>query len=225
MNRWLSLVRVHMSLMFPWSNSVKVLGLSYEIAERGESYRREAFLMSVQAVIDLWEKIESLLQEKRPEYLQVLNDGASKEQIAQLESLIGLKLPEEIRVSLQRHDGQKQDVISVWGGQELLSCEGIAYNWQTNKELLDEGVGWNDGEVEEGVKQQWWSPQWIPWLNNGGGDLTCIDLDPAADGKVGQVIDVGHDSGERPLLYPSFVEFMADFVEDLKSGAAFYYDD
>ena len=168
---------------------------------------------------------EQVTVEKRPNCLHILNEGASEKQISQLESLIGLKLPEEVRASLKRHDGQKSNVISVWGGLELLSCEGIAHNWQINKELLSEETGWEDGEVEEGVKQQWWNPRWIPWLDNGRGDLTCIDMDPATEGSKGQIIDVGHDSGERPLLYPGFIDFMADFVEDLKSGAAFEYDD
>ena len=179
--------------------------------------------MATDFIDQTWNRVENWLRQNRPNYYSALGDGASESEIQQLEDTVGRRLPEEVRASLRRHNGQDRNQPWVWCGQILMSCKEIASDWSSFKESFDEDDGgWDeDFEGEDGVLQQWWNPGWIPWLSNGGGDFTCIDLAPAEGGTVGQVIDFGHDSGERPLLYPSFTAFLVSFADRLEAGTAY----
>ncbi|WVB72209.1 SMI1/KNR4 family protein (plasmid) [Pseudomonas aeruginosa] len=52
-------------------------------------------------------------------------------------------------------------------------------------------------EPQSGVAATWWSDLWIPFAANDEGDCICLDLEPAAEGAKGQVIQVWHDDGGR----------------------------
>ena len=68
---------------------------------------------------------------------------------------------------------------------EFLSCEEIVSQGKTWKELLD-GGDFKDTFYgsDDGIKNDWWNPKWIPFAHNGGGDHLCLDLDPASSGTL-----------------------------------------
>ena len=69
------------------------------------------------------------------------------------------------------------------------------------------------------VRADWWNRRWVPVGVNGVGDLICLDLDPPRGGKVGQVIEVLHEDGDRTVLAPSLGAWLEQFAADLEAGA------
>src|SRR5262249_742235 len=66
--------------------------------------------------------------------------------------------------------------------------------------------------------QMWWSPRWVPFLDNGGGDHQCIDMGGAFGGVEGQVINFWHDWESRDIEYLSLEKWLETFVASLEAG-------
>jgi len=75
------------------------------------------------------------------------------------------------------------------------------------------------------VKPVSWSRRWIPVLHNGAGDFLCVDLDPPADGRLGQVIAVYHDEPSRIRMARSHSSWLARFADRLDAGCYGYDED
>lgn len=170
----------------------------------------------------VWERIEAALAERFPELLATLNPGASEEAIVASEAALGIRFPDDFRLSVKRHDGQGA-FRRLMGVGPLLPLEGIVVQWQVWKELLDDGTFEDDGEPFEsmphpGVKPDWWNARWIPITHDGSGNHDCLDLDPADGGSSGQVIEMWHDDDIRPLNAPSLTAWLTEFLEELEAG-------
>ena len=91
---------------------------------------------------------------------------------------------------------------------------GHLHGGMSGKRLLEQGEFEDrDSDPECGIKTGWWRLGWVPFVSNGRGDHLCLDLDPDADGKVGQVIEVSHDVQERCLVSSTFSEWLATEVQ------------
>lgn len=178
----------------------------------------------------LWNRIKAVLQEIAPELLKQLNPGISQKEIEILEAAIGTKLPEDMVAFYKVHNGQDRESAGLINGEELLSLERVYDEWFVWKDLSDNGTFEEDkvafrSEPENGIKNDWWNPKWIPVTYNGSGDHICIDLDPAAEGKKGQMIRMWHDARERSLESGSFKEWIENYVHLLESGQMVYDED
>jgi len=153
-----------------------------------------------------------------------LKEGASDKEFAALEDKLQVQLPEDFKQFYKFHNGQSEDAPYITPLGEMLSLEGIAFQWELWKGLVDDNVFEdNNSEPDEGIKDDWYNPKWIPFTYDGSGNHLCIDLDPAEGGKVGQVITMWHDGSERELIAGSFNEWLALFVQQLNDGY-FRYD-
>ncbi|MFK7857105.1 MAG: SMI1/KNR4 family protein [Granulosicoccus sp.] len=173
-----------------------------------------------------WNRFESWLKAHFPEGYGDLNEPATDEQISILESKLNVNLPLEFVEFLKIHNGQRGESGWIIGGSELLSVERIIDEWEVWNGLL---VG---GEFEDcknkrdnGVKDDWWNPNWVPFTYDGGGNHLCIDLDPAESGTTGQIITMWHDELDRKILATSFEMWFALYVQDVESGKYIYSDD
>lgn len=166
-----------------------------------------------------WIRIEAWLAANAPRI--VLNPPASREAIAEAEAFLGVQFPADVRETYLRHDGQKDGSPWMLEGWEWLSLENIKSQWSVWKDLLDGGEF--DGIQNEGdgrcVRNDWWHRAWIPLTYSGAGDHHCLDLAPGRRGVSGQIIEMWHDDGARPVIAHSFVEWLADFADRLESGA------
>jgi cell wall assembly regulator SMI1 len=171
----------------------------------------------------IWDRIHSWLREHAPTILESLNPGASAEQVSAAEEALGVTFPADVRETYRLHDGQ-----GPWAsgyppaflyGWEWLSLERVVEDWNVWKGLLDEGQfgGWTV-EAAAGVREVWWHPGWVPLTDGPGGDHHCLDLAPAAGGKVGQVISMWHDYEDRSRLAWSFAEWLGAFADQLEEG-------
>lgn len=169
---------------------------------------------------DAWSRIEAWLAAHAPASAAGLNPPASPEAIAAAERSLGVTFPDDVRAAYLRHDGQASDSPWMLEGWEWLSLERIVDEWQVWKGLLDDGDfedGASDGDGEV-VRSDWWHPAWIPLTYSGGGDHHCVDLAPGPKGSLGQIIQMWHDDGDRPVIASSFSVWVADYADRLEGG-------
>jgi cell wall assembly regulator SMI1 len=143
---------------------------------------------------EIWAQIDNWLGVNAPEILDLLQPGASDDEISELENFLSVQLPEDVKSSYRIHNGQSEYkcglIVNDW---ELLSLARIVDEWTVWKELLDDGIFQNEDGQDQGskpvpgVSNVWWSSRWIPITYNGGGDHHCLDLNPAEGGNVGQI--------------------------------------
>jgi len=173
-----------------------------------------------------WDRIESRLRANAPQVLASLRPGATDEQIAETEKLLGVAFPKPVRESYRIHDGQaphsRYGLIDGW---EFLSLERIKEEWGCWMGLLDaDDLAGRETETQAGVRPGWWNPGWIPLIYGGTGDTHCLDLDPAPGGDLGQIITMWHDSPERHILAPSFSAWLGQLANALEAGRNFLDD-
>ena len=117
---------------------------------------------------EIWLKIEAWLRANAPEHLDILASGASDVQISELEAILSIQLPEDVKSSYRIHNGQTSYDYGLINGCEFLSLERIKDEWQIWKGLLDSGTfqdedGQDQGcEPDLGICNVWWSSKWIP---------------------------------------------------------------
>ena len=170
---------------------------------------------------DVWKRLELALKRFAPDVKKSLNRPATNAKLAGLESRLGLQLPAEVRASYLLHDGQKAEhagllpegFADLEDEYRLLPLVEILSEWEPWKELsvIGEFAG-NTATPDAGVRADWWNLGWVPIASNGGGDSVCIDLAPDADGTLGQVILMSHESSDRLLLARSLGELLADLA-------------
>ncbi|MCU0546814.1 MAG: SMI1/KNR4 family protein [Oscillatoriaceae cyanobacterium Prado104] len=173
---------------------------------------------------EIWTKIETWLIANAPQILEVLQPGASDDRISELEELLSIQLPEDVKSSYRIHNGQFTYNYGLIYGREFLSLARIKDEWECWKELLDSGTfETEDGEdigseAAPGICNVWWSPKWIPLTYDGAGDRDCLDLNPAVGGTVGQIVTMWHDDSERKIVAPSFRVWLQQYADRLESG-------
>ncbi len=174
----------------------------------------------------LWQEFEEWLAVHWPEGLADLNQGATAEQLRALEVALGVSLPAPFVECLKIHNGQQGNAGGMFDNSEFLSTDAIAEQWNVWRELLEsgefEGIA---SEAERGVRTDWWNRNWIPFTHNGGGDHYCLDLQPATDGALGQVITMWHDMGERRIVAVNFHAWLAEYVASVRAGNIEYSED
>ena len=154
-----------------------------------------------------------------------LNAGASEADFAELEQTLGYALPEEFK-ELYRVANGEADIDGVFAGDEWLSIERIIDEYDIWQALHADGSFQNDDGSDFGCQPEdagikpdfWWNPKWIPLTADGGGNSKMIDLDPAEQGRVGQIIQMWHDDEAREKVANSLREFLQNYVRDLEAG-------
>jgi cell wall assembly regulator SMI1 len=174
----------------------------------------------------LWQRIESWLSRHAPHAWHMLREGASEGEIQQAEVVMRITLPEDCRASCRIHNGgYALDLVTE---MQILPLEEIVSLWQVLKDCLDQG-SWDDLTPDHFLQDRsrwqtlplqlvWWHPQWIPCGSDRAGNCCCLDLAPAPEGSVGQVIDWDHEVGPSRVLASSFMELLTTFANDLEAG-------
>ncbi|PZO44117.1 MAG: molybdenum cofactor biosynthesis protein MoeA [Pseudanabaena frigida] len=172
---------------------------------------------------EIWAQIDNWLKINAPQVFEVLQSGVSDDEISELEKLLSIQLPEDVKASYRIHNGQSDFSYGLIEGREFLSLERIKEEWQIWKDLLDSETFQDDGvdqgcNPELGIINVWWSAKWLPITYDGGGNHDCLDLNPAEGGTVGQIITMWHDDAERKIVAPSFRIWLQKYAEGLASG-------
>jgi len=147
-------------------------------------------------------------------------------EIQQAELTLALRLPEDFKASCRLHNGGY--VVDLVTEMQILSLEEVVSNWQILKDCLDQG-SWDDLTPDQFLQDRsrwqtpplqlvWWHPQWVPIGRDRAGNCCCLDMAPAPEGLVGQVIDWDHEVGPSRVLAPGFFEILSTFADDLEAG-------
>lgn len=155
-------------------------------------------------------RLDAWLELHRPVYHRQLNRPASAQTIARLEKHVGQPLPAAFKALLQWKNGQRLDCYeALQFNRSFMSVADILEARSDLNALLDAG----DFE-----RANWWSKQWVPFLDNGGGDLLVIDLEGSFGGKPGQILEFWHDETWRTIVHASFEAWLGAFVASLEAG-------
>ena len=148
-----------------------------------------------------------------------LSEGASDEEIAKAEGIIGLTFPKTLKDLLKITNGEGNEKYKQGAGLGILgfyflSSDGIIREWQRFKE-------WDDYEKE--VYQEKllitniYNPKRIPFASDGSGQLLCIDFDPNTEGEQGQIIYLPCAEPEPVSViaksFDDYIEFIINSVE------------
>ncbi len=169
-------------------------------------------------IAESWKRIEQWLEENYQGGPSFMADGASDDALAAAEEEMGLTFPEGFKQWLRLHDGQQKSV-GVIGGWRFLSLSEVVSCWRFLTEHLDAGE-YEDFEAEgDGkVRADGWNRAWIPFLAGPAGDHYCVDLQPDARGREGQVLIWWHDWEDRSVQAASFEDWLAAQAEKFASG-------
>lgn len=171
----------------------------------------------------LWEILKKELIAQEVDLTDALKEGANEKDFEEAEKIMGIKFPIDFKEFYKIHNGQNDMKTWLIYEQEFLSLKRIVSEWKIWKDLYDKKTFEKDGipytsSADEGVKDVWWNPKWIPITYDGCGNHYCIDFDPDKNGKVGQIITMYHDDDIRDLVSNSFKEFIEKYIDDLKTG-------
>lgn len=180
---------------------------------------------------EIWGKIDAWLAVHAPQVLATLNAGATDAQIAEAEATLAIQFPEDMKAAYRIHNGQANNDYGLMDGREFLSLARIVDEWQVWKELLDDGTFQTDEGEDQGcapalgIRNVWWSAQWIPLTYDGSGNHDCLDMSPAEGGTVGQIITMWHDDPIREIVAPSFQAWLQQYALGLASGLLVFSED
>ncbi|MCR5890039.1 SMI1/KNR4 family protein [Hymenobacter sp. J193] len=164
----------------------------------------------------LLSRLDTLLQQHRPEYYATLAPPATATELDALEAAFQLKLPTELRQWYGWHNGhlesksifQNHEFIQ---GNSLAPLSSVAESMRVNCELLAAG---------EYFMPNWWQTNWVPFLENGGGDHICLDLEGTFTGQPGQVLEQWHDMEQRTVLFPDLTAWLRAVVQAYEQAGA-----
>jgi cell wall assembly regulator SMI1 len=168
------------------------------------------------AIQDIWREIEAWYKKNVPGILENLKHPASDEQIKEFEARLGISLPPDYRASLKTHNGDHN-----FHDYHYLYIDGALKKWQMLTKLGEDGTfeGWRVEEAHRGIIQNtWWHRAWIPFAEDGCGNLLCIDMAPGANGVEGQVIRMELRTGPESSGHKSFFSWLQRYKDDLYAG-------
>ncbi len=170
-------------------------------------------------IIDLWTRYKSWLRYNVPKSFRGFKKGASTLQLSRVQKKLGINFTDDVREFYQIHNGQVQRRILLFNESELLSFQLMILEWAHWKELHDDGeFNHLKSESDPEVQPVWWDKNWIPFTDNGAGDHLCIDFNPTAKGKYGQIISLYHDQSYREKVADSLYEWFFNYINDLEKG-------
>ena len=179
--------------------------------------------MKTLSMTELWQQLEQFLLGAAPEVYKNLNPGASRDEIKRVAREMNVEFDVSCVECYSIHNGQVADSPGLFNAEEFLSLERMVDAWKTWNETLRSGAfARAKGAPSGSVKGDWYNSKWIPFTYQSRGDYLCLDYDPAAGGKKGQIIRLIHDDPERSVIAGSLLDFLNDFNGQILAGNFVY---
>lgn len=227
----LALPRIEIPTLWPTKIAQLVAAeIRMQLEELGVDYKgdfvvpvmKEAELKATGSVEERWKTISTWLAANHPHILAQWNPPATEDEIASVETQLGVVFPADYRAFLKLHNGQS-DYAPMVGLGPLSKVQDIAAN---RGNMFGEEMEIDAHFVGEGVRAVDYSRKWIPIsVSARGRDKLCLDLDPAPGGHVGQIIEYIADAAERPLIAKSFADLLSKYFEHAQTGEIDLTDD
>lgn len=115
----------------------------YETQSNGGEIPMQSFqdgLPPPPPVAHSWERIDAWTEENYPELSDQICEGCTTNDLNELEHMLDCSLPQEIRESLQIHDGQERGGLptGIIFGSMLLDCEEMVQEWDNWRKVNQE---------------------------------------------------------------------------------------
>jgi cell wall assembly regulator SMI1 len=152
---------------------------------------------------ELLTRLDRWLAQHRKRFHKNLQPGASSAELKALATSLGQPLPASLCALLEWHNGQGDDYVGYFENHWLLMSTGMIV--AAKKEL--------DGGAVDG-----WKREWIPFLDDDGGDYLVLDTGK----KEPPVLAFYLDQPEAAKsMAPSLEAWFKDFVAAVEAGGYF----
>ncbi len=171
--------------------------------------------MSV-SIQSLWQRIDAIVARHEPTKCVTPSRVASDEEIFAVETLLGVKLPDELRLFYQKFSHDWAWRLGRWVIQPLPDL-GFLTDCMTGSTVCDYVF------VDSG---QYWNPKWIDFAEDlDGKKFMCLNLDPDTEVEstgslfslVGEVFEFDMEDGHILGEGVSFREWLEDLLTELES--------
>ncbi|PCH38155.1 hypothetical protein WOLCODRAFT_161341 [Wolfiporia cocos MD-104 SS10] len=186
-----------------------------------------------------WERLQRWLSREYPELGDTLNYGILPQDLAQIEMSMGITLPPAVRESYLCVDGQEAESAAgcsegLFFGLTLLPLEDVLEEWRFWREVDDDpntGANLRLREVMQSIPPGWVRREyscrgWIPLVADKAGNYLGVDMNPAENGTIGQVIVFGRDFDTKVVMWRGdgpggWGKWFSSFVDDIESGEGY----
>ncbi|KAJ53004.1 cell wall assembly regulator SMI1 [Clostridium tetanomorphum] len=153
------------------------------------------------------EILDTYLRKLRPDFYSELNDPLKENEIKDLEAKFNVILPEDLKLLYKWKNGQKGNCYESFANNStFIPLEEALNSAKELTSMID-----SDFDIDN-----WWNENWIPILENGGGDSICYDIAGIFTNEKGQLIEFWHEDNDRNVIAPnlkSFIEAINRFYE------------
>lgn len=161
------------------------------------------------------EKYLLKLETELPDIRDRLNGGADEAELIHLETITGHALPEEFKKLYRSFDGEGFKETGFMAGLRFLTLKEVIHELEFFKGVDEEMTAMGTRAVKDAPLSELC---WIFFAFDSSRAFLAMDLSPAAEGKIGQIIAVDYDTNETYLLAGSMDEFFGKMTAWLEEG-------
>jgi len=152
-------------------------------------------------------KLDTWLKKHRIDFYANLNDPVSDITIKEIEESLSFQFPDDFKFFLKWKNGQSQNEFSglhPLTNEMFLELSDSVSICSDYNELLE------FGDVDEGI----WKKTWFPFMSNGGGDYSCIEL---SKDNYGAIISHNHEEPDGAILHSSIRDWLIELNQELET--------
>jgi cell wall assembly regulator SMI1 len=153
-----------------------------------------------------WSRIEAWMATHAAEALDALRPGVCATTLSAAEESLTVELPQSLRRSLRRHDGQEWRWPSLIGFGILMPLEKMVVTGRQNER-------WGVDEIAGG-EDAWWRRGWVPFVSRDG---DCLSVASGSGGE-GEVWCFRHDMDPmHSVVAPDFGTWLERWADELEA--------
>jgi len=169
-------------------------------------------------IAETFDNITAWLKDNAPKILeQSLQSGATEAQLNELESVIGIQLPDDFKELYKLHNGLSDDenVGSLFFGMQFYPIASIIMDYEQNASIPVTALLKWDPEIDQ---SNLYNPRWVTFAFDGAHTSLKMDLAPTEEGNYGQIIFIDDEYEVGILVAGSIIELLVNFASDLENG-------
>ncbi|MDE7477317.1 MAG: SMI1/KNR4 family protein [Lachnospiraceae bacterium] len=158
----------------------------------------------------------SVIKKDIPDIEQRLNAGADEKQLEKIAKKARCQLPAEFIELYKRYDGEDSSkCVHFFAGMDFLSLDEMSSELDFFKTVDDEMTAIGTKVIREMPVHQL---KWIPIATCGPRAWLIVDLSPAENGSVGQIITMDYETNDCYLLAKSLDELFEKMTAWFQEG-------
>lgn len=172
----------------------------------------------IPGLTELWSRFENWLAEHAPGDHGSLRPGCPGGDIKRLEDGLGFRLHEDVKTTLELHNGVTMRRASTEPGAfligySLLDVDGILEAHRDLVAMVEDAREEGEEDLVVGHIADW---QWVPLARNISGDLLFVDHRHHHSGEIGEM---SFGDSEYRMLWPRMDLMLVDLCDSVETGA------